>query len=78
VKQDPKKAMKATEDFLTVVLCAYVITAAKKVIEEKPTRPHQCNTVAKEIVKRWVKVKLSSDEANNPPKEQTTVMPWTS
>ena len=68
VKQDPKKAMKATEDFLTVILFGYIITAAKKVIEKKPTISHQCNTVAKEIVKRWVKIKLSSDKANNPPK----------
>ncbi|XP_065908049.1 uncharacterized protein [Dysidea avara] len=51
VKQDPSKAMKATEDFLTV-LFAYVITAAKKLIEERPMHSHQCNDIARQIVSR--------------------------
>ena len=62
VKQDPSKAMKATEDFLTVVLFGYIIAAAKKLIEEKPTDSHNCMTIAKQIVERWVKINLADDE----------------
>jgi len=67
VKQDPSKAMTATEDFLTIVLFAYVVTAAKKLIKEKPMHSHKCNDIARQIVCRWVKINLPSEEAAKPP-----------
>jgi len=66
VKQDPSKAMKANEDFLTVVLFAYIIAAAKKVIAERPADSHSCTNIAKQIVERWVKINLVADRLNKP------------
>ena len=42
--------MKAAEDFLHVVLCAHVTTAAEEVIKEAGNRSQDCKVIADSII----------------------------
>ena len=55
VGPDPKNNMKATEDFLHVILCAYVVAAAKQCKEEG----EDCLSVAKKVVNKFIKITIS-------------------
>ena len=47
--------MKATEDFLYVILCAYVVAAAKQCKEEG----EDCLPVAKKVVNKFIKLTIT-------------------
>lgn len=62
---DPSKNMKAFEDFLLVVLCAHLITAAKTLSPENVT----CIEMANMIVSKFIKISIAastSTTSNNP------------
>ena len=64
LKNDPSKNMKATEDFLLVVLHGYIIAGATKLMKDEPTT---CCEVAKSIVRKWIKITVSTDKPSVPP-----------
>ena len=53
---DPDKNLKAAEDFLTVVLHAYIITAAEMILSKK--RIESVTELSKEIVETYVNIKV--------------------
>ena len=61
--KDPKHNMKATEDFFETVLSAYIVTAAKEVMITDNL--HDCNAVAKALVKKFVAISLPSDDQSS-------------
>lgn len=63
IKSDPSKNMKATEDFLMVVLHAYIVAGATKLMNDEPT---SCCEVAKSIVRKWIKISISSAQPSVP------------
>ena len=68
VKSDPSKCMKATEDFLMVVLHGYIVAGATKLMKDEPSRVFTCNDVAKCVVRNWIKMNLFSSNSKTPPK----------
>jgi len=52
--------MKATEDFLMVVLHAYIVAGATKLMNDEPTF---CCEV---IVRKWIKISISSAQPSVP------------
>ena len=59
VGPDPKNNMKATEDFLYLILCAYIVAAAKQCME--PGEDLDCLSVAKKVVNQFIKITISED-----------------
>lgn len=55
--------MKATEDFFETALSAFIVTAAKEVMATDAL--HDCNAVAKALVKKFVVVSLPSDDPSS-------------
>ena len=68
IKNDPSKNMKATEDFLMVVLHGYIVAGATKLINDEPTAVSSCCEIAKSLVSRWIKISLPSSITDVPPK----------
>ena len=68
INVDPSKNMKATEDFLTVVLNGYIIAGATKLMEDEPSRVFTCNDIAKSLVRKCIKIDLFSRTTEIPPK----------
>jgi len=66
IKSDPSKNMKATEDFLTVVLHGYIVAGATKLMEDELSRVFTCRDVAKRLVRKWIKITLSSSSTETP------------
>ena len=60
----PKYNMKYTEDFLETVLNTYILTAAKQLMSAN-NLPIDCNVVAKDLVEKFVKISLPSDEPSS-------------
>ena len=58
---DPKNNMKATEDFLYLVLCAYVVAAAKQCVEAG----EDCLSVAKKVVSQFIKITISGQDEDS-------------
>ena len=58
VKSVPSKNMKASEDFLMLILHAYTIAAA----EQCQTDTDTCLTLAKRVVKKYVKISLADEQ----------------
>ena len=59
----PKHNMKAAEDFLHVVLCAHVTTAAEQVMKEAENRSQDCKFIADSIIEKFVKLAIPTNEA---------------
>ena len=68
VKSDPSKCMKATEDFLAVVLYGHIVAAAKEIITELEGSSYTCQDIAKLIMKRHITFNLCSSDGNMYPK----------
>jgi len=62
VKADFVHNVKATEDFLLVVLCAYVITAAKNIMEDSASSCTSVLDMAHQIVSRYVTINLGDTD----------------
>jgi len=60
---DPKHSTKSTEDFLLVVLSAYLVGAANKVCSEGNIE--DCLQCSKEVVARFIEIKIPGSEAQN-------------
>ena len=60
--KEPKNNMKATEDFLEVVLCSHILAAAKE-CSEGPNI--SCGETANRIVERFVKISIPSFNKDN-------------
>jgi len=58
----PKHNMKAAEDFLNVVLCAHVTTAAEQVIKDSSIVSPDCKVIAESIVN--ITIPTSGDSSN--------------
>ena len=58
VGPDPKNNMKATEDFLLLILCAHVISASKQCMEAG----NDCLSVANKVVTHFTKITISSQD----------------
>ena len=58
--------MKATEDFVTVVLHGYIIAGATQLLKDEPAKVFTCNEIAKGLVRRWIKISRSSSTAETP------------
>jgi len=71
IKSDPSKNMKATEDFLTVELHGYIVAGATKLIEDELSRVFTCRDVAKCLVRKWIKITLSSSSTETPASDGT-------
>ena len=56
VPTDPEKNVKAAEDFLTVILHAYIITAAKNILSKKTIK--SVAELSKEIVETYLNIKI--------------------
>ena len=63
VKSIPSQNMKATEDFLLLILHAYVIVAAEQCKRDVDT----CISLSKRIIKKFVKISLPGEEPTNAP-----------
>ena len=69
--------MKATEDFFETVLSGYIVAAAKEVMATDDL--HDCNTVAKALVEKFVDISLppiepsSSDDQESPSDDQESL-----
>lgn len=63
IKADPSKNMKATEDFVTVVLYGYIIAGATQLLKDEPAKVFTYNEIAKSLVRRWIKISRSSSTA---------------
>jgi len=50
-----------------VVLHAYIVAGATKLMKNEPSRIFTCIDVAKCLVRRWIKISLSSDSTETPP-----------
>ena len=59
--KEPKHNMKATEDFLEILLSAYIVAAAKEVMATD-----DCNAVAKALVEKFVVISLPPVEPSSP------------
>ena len=59
VPMDPDKNLKAAEDFLTIIMHAYIITAAKKILSKKTIL--SAADVSKEIVETYLNIKIPTD-----------------
>lgn len=66
IKADPSKNMKATEDFVTVVLHGYIIAGATQLLKDEPAKVFTYNEIAKSLVRRWIKISRSSSTAETP------------
>ena len=64
--------MKATEDFLMVVLHGYIIAGATKLMNEDPTAVYSCCEIAKSLVRKWIKISLPSNSSDEPPASKGT------
>ena len=62
VDKNPKHNMKPTEDFLKVVLCAHVVTAAKQCLSTDPSL-NNCEVVARKIVHNFVHIGYSTERS---------------
>ena len=58
---DPDKNLKAAEDFLTVKMHAYIITAAKKILSKKTVQ--SAAEISKEIVETYLNIKIPSENS---------------
>ncbi|XP_065900155.1 uncharacterized protein [Dysidea avara] len=70
----PKQNMKAAEDFLDVVLCAHVLTAAEQVMEspENGSVHLDCKAVANLITEQFVKISIPQLEEESTDATSTT------
>ena len=63
--KEPKHNMKATEDFLCVVLFSHIIAAADVCMDQLSS--DNCNEIAKVLVKQFVKINLQEQETSTGP-----------
>ena len=63
VKSDPSKCMKAAEDFFTVVLYAYIMAAARKIMAKSTSLP-SCIDVARQVVSNYITLTLPDSTAS--------------
>ena len=63
--KEPKNNMKATEDFLDVVLTAHIIAAARELLSVSTAVPN-CMDLAKQIISKYVNISIPtiSDDSN--------------
>ena len=62
--KEPKNNMKATEDFLDVVLTAHILAAARELQSGSTTLP-SCKDLAKQIVSRFVTISIPSTNTDS-------------
>ena len=65
VRSMPSKNMKASEDFLMLILHAYTIIAA----EQCQTETDTCLSLAKRVVNKFVKISLSGEQQSKQPND---------
>ena len=58
---DPDKNLKAAEDFKTVTMHAYIITAAKKILSKKTVQ--SAAEISKEIVETYLNIKIPTEDS---------------
>ena len=69
--KEPKHNMKATEDFIEVVLYSHILAAAKECSDNSPNM--SCDEIAKQIVERFVKITIPSfDDDETPISDENT------
>jgi len=65
--KEPKHNMKASEDFLCVVLFSHIVAAANVCMDQLLSNlSHDCNEIVKLLVKQFVKINLQEQESTLP------------